>query len=228
MRSWSTDPRTIARIGALLGLLLGPILLSPAARADESLESRLLQAHAALRAQDLPTARALAATFTERERHNAEVRYFLGRFAFYEGRYQQALDYFQGLTFVDQDGTPDTFPDYVRQVLEATRGLVYQDSEHFRVYYDPDTPDRILPDYALDTLEKAYRAIGAELGHFPPDRVRVEIFPTATRFIQASGLTREEIETTGTVALCIYNKLMITTPRALALGYPWMDTLSHE
>ncbi len=187
-----------------------------------------MKGHVALRGQDLPAARTVAATFSDHERHNPEVRYFLGRLAFYEGEYQQALQYFEGLTFVDQDGNPDTFPAYVRKVYEATRGMVSRSSEHFKVYYDPDTPDVILLDYALDTLEKAYQAIGAELDHYPPDPVRVEIFPTAARFIQASGLTEDEIQTTGTVALCIYNKLMITTPRALALGYRWEDTLSHE
>jgi tetratricopeptide (TPR) repeat protein len=43
-----------------------------------------------------------------------------------------------------------------------------------------------------------------------------------------STLTEKEIETTGTIALCKYNKLMVVTPRATLFGYPWMDTLAHE
>ena len=42
-----------------------------------------------------------------------------------------------------------------------------------------------------------------------------------------STLTEKEIETTGTIALCKYGKLMIVTPRATVFGYPWMDTLTR-
>ena len=43
-----------------------------------------------------------------------------------------------------------------------------------------------------------------------------------------SPLTEDEIETTGTIALSKYNKLMVVSPRATLFGYPWMDTLAHE
>src|SRR5262249_29214924 len=45
---------------------------------------------------------------------------------------------------------------------------------------------------------------------------------------KVSTLTRREIETSGTIALCKFNRLMIVSPRALARGYPWLDTLAHE
>ena len=43
-----------------------------------------------------------------------------------------------------------------------------------------------------------------------------------------SPLTVEEIRTSGTIALCKYNKLMVVSPRALVTGYTWQDTLAHE
>ena len=43
-----------------------------------------------------------------------------------------------------------------------------------------------------------------------------------------SPLTETDIETTGTIALSKYNKLMVVSPRATIFGYPWMDTLAHE
>jgi tetratricopeptide (TPR) repeat protein len=33
---------------------------------------------------------------------------------------------------------------------------------------------------------------------------------------------------TGTIALCKWARLMVTTPRALAYGYPWLDSINHE
>ena len=43
-----------------------------------------------------------------------------------------------------------------------------------------------------------------------------------------SPLTVEEIRTSGTIALCKYNRLMVTSPRDMVYGYSWADTVAHE
>jgi len=43
-----------------------------------------------------------------------------------------------------------------------------------------------------------------------------------------SSLSIEHIQTTGTVALCKWNRLMVASPRSLLYGYPWLDTINHE
>ncbi len=43
-----------------------------------------------------------------------------------------------------------------------------------------------------------------------------------------SPLTETEIETTGTIALCKYNKLMVVSRAPRCSAIPWMDTLVHE
>ncbi|MCA1663373.1 MAG: hypothetical protein LC659_03735, partial [Myxococcales bacterium] len=58
--------------------------------------------------------------------------------------------------------------------------------------------------------------------------MRVEIYPEVADLARVSTLTLKEIETSGTIALCKYNRLMIVSPRALVAGYPWLDTLNHE
>ena len=58
--------------------------------------------------------------------------------------------------------------------------------------------------------------------------MRVEIYPEVADLARVSTLTLKEIETSGTIALCKYNRLMIVSPRALIAGYPWRDTLNHE
>jgi hypothetical protein len=58
--------------------------------------------------------------------------------------------------------------------------------------------------------------------------VRVEIYPEVADLAKVSPLTEKEIETSGTIALCKFNRLMIVSPRALVTGYPWLDTLNHE
>jgi len=88
--------------------------------------------------------------------------------------------------------------------------------------------DAILVDYALNTLEKAYRAVGNDLDYFPKEPVLVEVFPDAESFCTISTLTKEEIETSGTVAICLFNRVIITSPRLQPRGYQWLDTLTHE
>jgi tetratricopeptide (TPR) repeat protein len=98
---------------------------------------------------------------------------------------------------------------------------------HFIVRHAPGK-DAILVPYALDALEAAYEALGGDFGDHPSVPVRVEIVPDPETLAQVSSLTLKEIETSGTIALCKYNRLTIVSPRALAYGYPWLDTLTHE
>ena len=41
-------------------------------------------------------------------------------------------------------------------------------------------------------------------------------------------LTRDQIETSGTIALCKFRRMMLLTPRWVLRGYPWAETLAHE
>ena len=99
--------------------------------------------------------------------------------------------------------------------------------KHFVIWHKPGKDDLLAP-YALDALEKAMAALGDDLGWRPTEPVRVEIYPEVADLARVSTLTLKEIETSGTIALCKYNRLMIVSPRALVAGYPWLDTLNHE
>ena len=41
-------------------------------------------------------------------------------------------------------------------------------------------------------------------------------------------LSEQEIERTGTVAVSKWSRIMLTSPRAMRLGYEWQDSLAHE
>jgi tetratricopeptide (TPR) repeat protein len=56
----------------------------------------------------------------------------------------------------------------------------------------------------------------------------VELFPRASDLARVSTLPLKAIETSGTIALSKYGKLMVVSPRGTLLGYPWLDTLVHE
>ena len=232
--AWAALParRRSRLVSVFLSLIVLFLFAFPPSRADagslDSTAAALREGHLALSHYDFDTAHAIASALSGPHGDLPDVRYFLGRLAFYEGRYADAVKAFDGVDFVDAQGKKDGFPDYARRVAAAVEGLETTESEHFAIRYDARGPDRILIPYAVPVLESAWKRLSSELGYVPDRAIRLEIFPTSDRFIQASGLTADEIQTTGTVALCIYDKLMITSPRALALGYRWMDTLSHE
>src|SRR5262249_3688795 len=89
-------------------------------------------------------------------------------------------------------------------------------------------PDAVIADLAGEVLEAARDTIGDDLGWKPAGKIRVELLAKPSDLAKLSTLTETEIETTGTIALSKYEKLMVVSPRATILGYPWMDTLAHE
>ena len=96
------------------------------------------------------------------------------------------------------------------------------------VFLIGDERDRVLIPYAREALAAAHRRIGKILGHRPEGPIRIEIYPSEQTLADISGLTAEDIRNSGTIALCKFNRLMITSPRALLQGYTWVDTLIHE
>jgi tetratricopeptide (TPR) repeat protein len=152
------------------------------------------------------------------------LAYYQGRIAFEEGRYEDASKLLEKAGLTDKPGS------WVR-LTKDTGAIVANyakaESEHF-VFLYPRGRDEVMVPYALEALEAARAALEKDLGYAPPNKVRVEVVSTAGELAKVSTLTREAIKTTGTIAICKFNKLMVTSPRALMFGYDWLDTLSHE
>jgi hypothetical protein len=187
----------------------------------------------ALDANDLAAARDAFAELSPEQQQGAEARLQTGMLAFYEGKYADAGKHLEAA--VAGLAKSPRLPEY-RKLLEwatAARDLTqgFEQSRsadgRFEILYAPG-PDRILADYALETLAAADSALRTHLGITLPAPIRLEIYPSAKAFAQVSSLSLENIETTGTVALCKWNRLMIATPRSLLYGYPWLDTIHHE
>ena len=117
----------------------------------------------------------------------------------------------------------------IASTAEATSSFLEARSAdgRFVVRYAPG-PDAVLAPYALEALAGADTALSAVLGLRMPGPVRLELYPTPRALSRVSSLSVEDIERTGTVALCKWDRLMVTSPRALVRGYPWMDTIGHE
>jgi tetratricopeptide (TPR) repeat protein len=153
---------------------------------------------------------------------------FDGRVKFYQGRYTEALTSLDRTLAIDsKDPRRQAMRLLTQLTVDVHKSLKRHDSAHFILFVD-DKRDGILAPLALEALEKSYEAIGAELGYYPKEKVRVEIAPDATSFNAISTLSLRDIEETGAVGICKFNKLMIISPRVLSFGYRWLDSISHE
>ncbi|MBM4055229.1 MAG: tetratricopeptide repeat protein [Planctomycetes bacterium] len=159
---------------------------------------------------------------------DSHVCYFAGKVRFYEGRYEEALGLLkkaQKAPEVIQQA--EGFYQFVQTIYRTAGKFKEIESEHF-IFRFLEEKDAILAEYALDTLESAYHAIGSDLNYFPEGKILVEVYPDAESFCTISTLTQKEIETSGTIAICLFNRVIITSPRLQPRGYEWLDTLTHE
>jgi tetratricopeptide (TPR) repeat protein len=168
----------------------------------------------------------------ELDQDKASTLFERARLAFHRGAYADAVALVDR-ALVDAKGRERTRYQNVRDLFasthEVTRGFTHERSPdgRYEVSYPPGK-DALIARYALAVLAAADQALSVLLdtGLEPP--LRLEIYASPDDFARVSSLTVEQIETTGTVALSKWNRLMITSPKALVRGYPWADTITHE
>lgn len=147
-----------------------------------------------------------------------------GRIAFGEGRYADSV---QLLEAAGGEDHPGSYLRLARDTQAVVRDHHRAESEHFVFLYPPGK-DEVLAPWALETLEAQRAALLEDLGYAPPGKVRVELVNDASELARASTLSKKEIDATGTIAICKFNKLIVTSPKAVLRGYDWQDTLAHE
>jgi tetratricopeptide (TPR) repeat protein len=155
------------------------------------------------------------------------LRYLRVLEAFYGGDYRQALERLEGYRFQGMGMEGDSLRTLLEDTDAAVARLATTRSDRFVVRFDADR-DWVLAEEALAVLEACRRLLDPLFAVSPEEAVRVEIFPDAASFQKASSLSRKDIETSGAIGICKFNKIMVLTPRALAYGYRWKDTLAHE
>ncbi len=155
--------------------------------------------------------------------------YLKGKVLHMRGRYDDAVEWFAQARNLIEDPLFIHYQELARSTADVTRDYVTVRSPagHFEISHAPGI-DAVLTPYAGEALDRAYDELTRIFDHRPETPVRVEIYPTVDVLGAVSPLTVAEIRTSGTIALCKYNRLMVTSPRDLVYGYDWLDTLSHE
>ena len=208
-----------------LVLLLGVALNAKRVAAEDaqSVSDKIADAQLALRDWQLNKAKALAQELHERLPDVPPVQALVGAVKFHEGKYEEAVRLLQRAA---EGGMAPLLP-LAQSTLMETRGYVEKRSEHF-VMRVPPGKDELLFEKGLWALERAYQHITEAYDFEPGHVIPVDVLESPRGLAQVSSLTEKEITTSGTIALCKYNRLMITSPKALARGYSWLDTLAHE
>lgn len=211
-------------LALLAAAFAAPLSVGRAAEPDvRSIREQMRRGFEELEAWDNLAARRIADALVAQAPGDDGPAALLARVKFDQGDYAGAAALAQRL---GDEMDPD-FAALARATLQETKGYATQESEHFVFAFRPGK-DAVLAPYGLQALEKQYAALAHDLGYAPPGKVRVEVAEDAKALSRLSTLSVEAIKTSGTIAVCKFNKLMITSPKALVRGYEWLDTLSHE
>ncbi|NOZ85588.1 MAG: tetratricopeptide repeat protein [Deltaproteobacteria bacterium] len=162
--------------------------------------------------------------FLKNKRSGKQARYLAARLFFLEGDYEKSLSYLKRAGLKNSD----RFYKLVSGTLDETRGMEPVESERYRFLVKSGSPDSILVPYAVQALDAQVKALSLDLGWTPPKIIRIEIAENLEGLSRLTGLSVQAIKTSGTIAVAKYNKLMVTTPRALLKGYRWVRTVCHE
>jgi len=210
--------------------LLALLLLAPGlAHADPPLATELVRAGRLLDAWDVEGAEAIVDRVTRTAPEDPDALFLRSRVRFHRGRYDEALaDVRRAIERRRTREDWKAFRDLVESTREVTRGFRETTTADGRFLLRFGPADAALVPWMEETLAAASRAIGADLGLEPPGPIVVEILPDEEALARVSTLSLAEIRGSGTIALCKWNRLMITSPRALVRGYPWRDTVCHE
>ncbi len=210
---------TLARI-----LLAGFLLFASPVWAVSNLSS-LNQANELLDGWNLTEAESLINALAKEHSDTANIALLKARLDFFKGDYESAWKHIEPIQ--SNDPSIKDLRYLINQTRQTTGSFASKESEHF-IFLFENGPDEILIHHAQEALEKSYEVLGKILNFYPKQKVRVEFYPSREPFSKISPLTFKDIMTSGTVALCKYNRLMAISPGSLLRGYNWLDTLSHE
>ena len=207
------------------------------ARRHDQVAAWMAAGYEALEAWDYDRAREISAKLNDAaasppadQKLQAKAAYFSGRLHFYTGEYEESRKDLERYEKLDQGNIHPEFTQFLGQVRFLTD--LWQDrreikSEHFLVRVKPGK-DLLLVRPVLEAMEKAWPVLTHELGVTPPPPVLIELYPDFPAFSQATGLSETDVRTSGTVAVCKYMRFMVTSPRALAQGYDFQNSVAHE
>ncbi len=205
-------------------LLLALSLLAPPSPPPRDARAAAHEAMELLSDEDVVGARELLLPFAGTESADPSLALAAAVLRFHEQRYAEAV------SLLETPGLGAGAGNWLalaRGARDVTRDHVRAESANFVVSH-PKGKEEVLVPYLLEALEAQRAALLHDFGWVPPGQVVIEIVEDTRQLARLSTLTEKEIKGTGTIAICKFNKMMLTSPKALLHGYDWLDTASHE
>jgi len=217
----------IKEIKFFASLILGAglLLFSGTASAAPTLTEQVFKGYELAQDWDLIAAEKLTNSLLMEHPESGDAHFLNARIEFLKGNYERAWEILKRVGASYKEVAE--FKELVTATRKASKNFITRETAHFRFRYE-EGPDEVLLYYAEEVLEKSYQVLGKILGHYPSEKILIEIYPDRQPFSKISPLTLQDILTSGTVALCKYNRIMMISPGSLVRGFNWMDTLSHE
>jgi hypothetical protein len=91
-----------------------------------------------------------------------------------------------------------------------------------------DSRDRVLAPFLAEVAAASRRHLAERLQVDLPRPLRIELVSDLFSLAAVTGLPVEAAETTGTIGVARFGRVVLVSPRATPRGYPWEDTLAHE
>jgi hypothetical protein len=107
-------------------------------------------------------------------------------------------------------------------------GFVVEDKQRGIWLRLQDEADKVFAPFVFRVAAQARDRIGAELGVELPRPLRIDMVRDLFSLSAVTGLPLESAETTGTLAVARFGRIIILSPQATRSGYHWEDTLAHE
>jgi hypothetical protein len=107
-------------------------------------------------------------------------------------------------------------------------GFVIEDKPRGLWLRVQDDADKALAPFLFDVAARARDAVARQVGVDLPRPLRIDLVRDLFSLSAVSGLPLTAAETTGTLAVARWGRVILLSPRAATLGFPWEDTLAHE
>ncbi|MEW5693460.1 MAG: tetratricopeptide repeat protein [Candidatus Hydrogenedentota bacterium] len=141
----------------------------------------------------------------------------------YLGRYDDAIKMYEGFQRNRKD---EEEYQYLKDIREYHKQFKKYESLNFIVHAIPE--DEKTAHFILNGLEKAYNLYSKIFDFRLNNKLAVEVYSEIQSFNRASSLSKRQIEISGAIGICRFNRLMFLSPGATMLGYRYVNTGVHE
>ena len=218
--------RRTTRVRGLLCAATLALVFSGESRAVAALGDSLTDADRAITAMEVERAQKLLGAM---DASDPKVGYQLGRLAMETGDCDQAVFRLSPAAVQKADEDAGALLEVARGCSRAMAATaVVKDDAHEVVVRLQDDADAALVPLLGETIARQREVLEKDLGVIMPRPTLVDVVRDQFSLAAMTGLPHKSAQTTGTVAIAKFGRVILLSPRAPALGYAWRDTVAHE